>query len=208
MKNSSLQNPDLQNNVLQKHQTARGQSLIEFALLLPLLLMLALGVVDYARTIHFNNILAAMSREGADLAARTSETPQNIITALNNTAEPLLMNTSGRVYITKIMGRKVVPNCVDAPPTFCATFPQVQEQTRALNGAVILASRVWACPTSFSSSDGSCNHTPTWVNATAVLPVALRDGEVVFAVETLYDYTAIVNYVMTSAPDNYSLSVL
>lgn len=191
-------------------RASQGQSLIELALLLPLLLMLVLGVVDYARAIHFNNILVAMSREGANLASRTSETPRNIINALNNTAEPLVMATDGMVYITEIMGRKIVPTCVDAPPNFCATYPQVQAQTRAITGDANLPSRVWGCPTNWLA-DGSCNPLPAWsdpVATTAVLPMNLRDGELVFAVETLYDYTVIVDYVMETGPQLYSLTVL
>jgi len=67
---------------------SQGQSLIELAILLPLLLMLVFGVIDYARAIQFNNILVAMSREGANLASRTSALPQDIIRALNVTADP------------------------------------------------------------------------------------------------------------------------
>jgi Flp pilus assembly protein TadG len=197
MENTGFRNP----------RAAQGQSLIELAIILPVLLMLALGVVDYARAIQFNNILVAMSREGANLASRTTETPQNIIAALNNTAEPLVMATDGRVYITKIMGRKVVPTCIDAPPTFCATYPQVQAQTRAITGDATLPSRVWACSTSWLG-DGSCNPVPAWVAPTATLPMTLSDGEIVFAVETLYDYTVIVNYVMATGPKLYSLTVL
>lgn len=197
----------IKNTKFINQRASKGQSLIELALLLPLLLMLVFGVIDYARAIQFNNILVAMSREGANLASRTSETPQNIIRALNNTAEPLVMSTRGRVYITQIMGKKVVPSCVDAPPTFCATYPRVQAQTRSTTGATTLPSKVWSCPTSWQV-DGTCNTSPAWVNVTAILPMTLKDGEVVFAVEALYDYTVIVNYVMATAPKLYSLTVL
>jgi len=182
-----------------------GQSLIELALLLPLLLMLVFGVIDYARAIQFNNILVAMSREGANLASRTSALPQDIIRALNNTAEPLVMSSRGRVFITKIVGRKVVATCVDAPPVYCTTFPKVESQTRAVVGAAALVSKVWACAAGWSGS-GTCNSVPA--NATAVIPMTLSDGEEVYAVEALYDYNVIVNYVMQGGPKLYSLTVL
>lgn len=202
MGNAGLPNPN----------ASKGQSLIELALILPVLLLLALGVVDFARAIQFNNILVSMSREGANLASRTSYTPQSIIAVLNNTAEPMVMATDGMVYITRIMGRKVVTNppCVDNPPTYCATYPQVQAQTRAITGAATLPSQVWTCPTSWLG-DGNCNPVPVWVDptaTTATLPMTLRDGEEVYAVETLYDYNVIVHYVMTTGPKLYSLTVL
>lgn len=195
----------IRNKGLKNQAASQGQSLIELAILLPLLLMLVLGVIDYARAIQFNNILVAMSREGANLASRTSETPQNIIRALNNTAEPLVMSTRGRVYITKIIGSKVVPTCVDAPPMYCATYPKVGAQTRAITGAATLPSRVWTCGAGWNGS-GACNSVPG--NAIATLPMTLKNGEEVYAVETLYDYNVIVNYVMQTGPKLYSLTVL
>jgi len=184
---------------------SQGQSLIELAILLPLLLMLVFGVIDYARAIQFNNILVAMSREGANLASRTSALPQDIIRALNVTAAPLVMNTRGRIFITRIIGKKVVPTCVDSPPTFCTTFPNVESQTRAVSGAAALTSKVWACGAGWNGS-GNCTFVPA--NASATIPMTLSDGEEVFAVETLYDYNVIVNYVMQTGPKLYSLTVL
>lgn len=195
----------IKNSGFKIQAASQGQSLIELAILLPLLLMLVLGVVDYARAIQFNNILVAMSREGANLASRTSETPPNIIRALNNTAEPLVMATRGRVYITKIIGTKVVSTCVDTPPTYCATYPKVASQTIAITGAANLPSRVWACAAGWNGS-GVCNSVPS--NASATLPMSLKNGEEVYAVETLYDYNVIVNYVMQTGPKLYSLTVL
>lgn len=205
MGNAGLRNP----------KASKGQSLIELALILPVLLLLALGVVDFARAIQFNNILVSMSREGANLASRTSYTPQSIIAVLNNTAEPMVMATNGMMYITRIMGRKVVtdPPCVDNPPTYCPVEAKVQAQNRATTGDMLsLPSRVWAgCGTGGTSwqVNGSCFLPPSpAVPPTANLAMTLRDGEDVYAVEALYNYDVIVHYVMTTGPKLYSLTVL
>ncbi len=47
-----------------------GQSLIELALALPILLMLLLGLVDGARAYYFAGVVANAAREGANYAAR------------------------------------------------------------------------------------------------------------------------------------------
>jgi len=201
----------MKNTRLRSQRAVQGQSLIELALLLPPMLILVFGVIDYARAIQFNNILVAMSREGANLAARTSMSHQVIIKALNDTAEPLLMAARGRVYITQIIGRKVDSDCDDAPPTYCATYPKVEAQTKSLTGNATLdltldanlPSKVWTCS---SWSGGACNSVPA--SATDTFTMALSDGEVVYAVETLYDYNVIVNYVMETGPKLYSLTVL
>ena len=84
----------------------RGVSMIELALVLPVLLILVLGVIDFGRALHYNNVLVNISREGANLASRYGDIgPQDIIRALENTAEPLDMTTDGMIYITQVTSR-------------------------------------------------------------------------------------------------------
>lgn len=196
MENTGLRNP----------KAARGSSLIELAIILPVLMLLVLGVVDFARAIQFNNILVAMSREGANLASRTTATPQNIITALNNTAAPLVMSSNGMIYITQIIGTKAISTCVSN----CTIYAKVQAQTREITGTNSnngLPSQVWNNCITWSA--GKCVTFPSGVaNNTASLAMTLSDGETVYAVETRYNYTVIVNYVMKTGPKLYSLTVL
>ena len=49
---------------------ARGQSLVEFALTLPMLLILLLGVADFGRLFSHGIILEAAARNGAEAAAQ------------------------------------------------------------------------------------------------------------------------------------------
>jgi len=46
-----------------------GQSLIEFALILPILLLVVFGITEFGRAIMTTNILNSAAREGARLAA-------------------------------------------------------------------------------------------------------------------------------------------
>ncbi len=71
----------------------RGQSLVEFALVLPVLLLLILGLIDVARAIAQENTLASAAREGARYAivhGSSSSSPVGWcssctnITAINN----------------------------------------------------------------------------------------------------------------------------
>jgi hypothetical protein len=47
----------------------RGQTLVEFALTLPVLLMLLFGVVDGGRLVYLNSVVSQAAREGARVAA-------------------------------------------------------------------------------------------------------------------------------------------
>jgi len=46
-----------------------GQSIIEFALILPILLLVLFGITEFGRAIMVTNVLNTASREGARLAA-------------------------------------------------------------------------------------------------------------------------------------------
>lgn len=47
----------------------RGQALVEFALIVPVLLMLVLGIMEFSMVIHQYMVVAGASREGARAAA-------------------------------------------------------------------------------------------------------------------------------------------
>lgn len=178
-------------------QCSRGQSLVEFALLLPLLLAVALGVVDFGRAILFSNMLVNISREGANLAARTTENPQFIIDALNHTAAPLEMESHGMIYVTRVVG-------VDDGAG--GTLSQVTQQFRAIQGDWALSSRLWGCAS--WTPAGSCNLPGGETGRVVALPLPLAIGEEINIVEAIYDYTSIQRYVMPVAPDLYSQTIL
>lgn len=79
-----------------------GQSVVELAIVLPLLLILALGVYDFSRAIQANNIIINMSREGANLVSRSSIEQQDVMNSLASTAQPLAMGADGTMYITEV----------------------------------------------------------------------------------------------------------
>ena len=74
---------------LRRRQAARGIAAIEFGILLPIFIFLTLPVIDFARAIQANLILVSLTREGANLASRSSTyTPQDIMVALAVVLQP------------------------------------------------------------------------------------------------------------------------
>jgi hypothetical protein len=173
-----------------------GNSLIEFALSLPVLMILVFGVVDYGRALQFSNVLVSMSREAANLSARTTALPEYIIGSLSLTAQPLDIGSDGMIYITSIVGRADAHGAVTA---------YVQDQHRLTGGQAGLASRVYVCPS--WNADGSCN-VPASAKPLIALGVTLTDGQVVSAAETAYLFQPIVGYVMQTQLPLYSRTVL
>lgn len=176
-----------------RRRYARGVATIELALMLPVLLLLVLGVVDFARAIQFNNILVHLTREGANLAARTTAEPTYILKALMDTATPMKMNTDGMMYITQVIGQRN------------GSARLVAQYRPTSGGKFSLGSKLVACSGRWSS--GKCEPSGT---QTVPLPngVLLNEGETVYAVESMYDYTMLTHYVVPTLPRLYSLTIL
>ncbi len=107
-----------------------GQACVELALVLPFLLLLVAGVYDFACAIRANNAISSMSREGANLASRSSVAPQDIMNVLAATAQSLDMQHNGMMYITVVQG------------TSNAGQPKIISQTAWQNSQYAIGSRI------------------------------------------------------------------
>jgi hypothetical protein len=170
---------------------------IELALVMPLLLLLVLGAADLGRALLFNNILINMSREGANLASRTAQSPAFIINTLTQTAAPLSMATQGMGILSRV-------KAIDGGSGTVITV--VFEQYRAVNGKTSLASKLWVCP-SWAGS-GACLLPADTASRVVSLPFTLELGYEVNVMETLYDYTPLTYFFMKTSPTLYARTLL
>ena len=177
---------------------ATGVVSVELALLLPILVALALPVVDVARNIQAQMILISVSREGANLSSRASLTypMQTIMSSLTATTPPLNMNANGMIYITEIMGNN---NC-DANGNNCTGV--VVSQYRWTGGNYFPASKLWTCGSSSGTSTswatdgtGSCGGLPAPGSKSPVVNLlqgSLSSGQIAYAVEAFYLQTPLI----------------
>jgi len=168
----------------------RGVAAVEMAVLLPLLIAIALPVVDFARNLQAQMILINVSREGANLASRASLTfpMQTIMASLSATTPPLKMSVNGMIYITEIVGTN---NC-DANGNGCTGTVAAQYRWTGGNYPSA-ASKLWNCGSSGTSwaTDGSggcsglgaAGNTPPTVT---LLQGQLANGQIAYAVESFY----------------------
>jgi len=173
----------------------RGNSLVEFALVLPFLLFLTFATVDFSRALRVSNVLSNLTREGANLMSRSADSPQFaqfVMNALGDTALPYYADTgqggtyfaqSSAILITQITGKLNASNTVDATVT---------EQYRWLrSGATGVSSHLWNCSSGSWNSDGSCTMPATApvISLTGLTGSdTLHDGDVFYAVEAFYGY--------------------
>jgi Flp pilus assembly protein TadG len=171
---------------------ARGLAAVEFALLLPLLLLLMIALVDVARALQAQMILVNLSREAANLSARgklqLAESAQTIIGQVAASAPPLDMNKLGMIYITRIMGS------TSGGTTKSIVVEQYRWDDAAKNQGFRASgyaplSKVWNCSNWGSGTAGTCV-VPTGSTAPVVSMMSgqLIDGEVIYVVEVYYKF--------------------
>jgi hypothetical protein len=81
----------------------RGAALTELALALPLLLLMAMGIIDLGTLIHNRLIITNVSREGGSIASRMSEVDASTVRLLQESARPLALNGAlGKVVVSRI----------------------------------------------------------------------------------------------------------
>ncbi|MGB4547600.1 MAG: TadE family protein [Syntrophales bacterium] len=83
-------------------QGERGVAALEFALIVPLLVVLAFAVVDFGRLFHARLIVTNVSREGGSLASRGFKSGNDLIAMLQSSGSPLDLNADGRIYLTRV----------------------------------------------------------------------------------------------------------
>lgn len=168
---------------------AQGLAAVEFALLLPVLLVMLLPLVDVVRVMRAQLVIVSVSREAANLASRFSldYSPVRIVNVLSATASPPLnFPARGMIYITRV--RAMLQGGV--------LRHYVYEQTRWAGGWLgAPGSRVWSCGQGgvgqFAAS-GECRDLPPagapGSPSVPLLAGRLADGDEVTVVEVLYDF--------------------
>jgi hypothetical protein len=89
----------------------RGQGLVELVITLPILLLLALGLIEVGRAIEADHVISGLTREGANLASRGSTLAEAVtVTRANQAASGL--GTDGGVIASRIEVSGGVPRVV------------------------------------------------------------------------------------------------
>ena len=100
----------------------KGQSLVEFALLLPVFLLILVGIAEFGRAWMIKNMLTGAAREGARFAAVQ---PSYNFTDIRDYVDSVLSGTdiTPTVNVTLISGPPVNSVKVDVTSTYSAVIP-------------------------------------------------------------------------------------
>jgi len=79
-----------------------GIAAVELALILPLLLILVFGIIDFGRLIQASLIVTNVSREGGSMASRGFKSGVDLLSLLQSSGTPLDLDGLGKIYVSRI----------------------------------------------------------------------------------------------------------
>lgn len=179
-----------------KSRRQRGIAAIEFALLLPLLVFLVMAVTDFARGLQASSVLINLSRESANLAARSklqlTDNSQAIMRAVAASAPPLDMNARGMLYITKLMGYKDSSGAITTVVLEQYRWDDSVNRLGFRVSGYAPPSRLWSCA-SWNTTTGACSNIATGANAPRIplMSGQLFEGEIIYAAESFYKFNVL-----------------
>jgi len=84
------------------NSTQKGSVLLEFAIILPILVVLLFAIIDFGRLIQARVVVTSVSREGGSIAARDIKTGNDLITMLQSSGTPLDLDALGKIYVSRV----------------------------------------------------------------------------------------------------------
>jgi hypothetical protein len=78
----------------------RGQSLLEFALIMPFVLLVALGVIEIGYALLDQHVVTKLTREGSNLISRDVKINDVVSAMTNMSTRPVDFNTRSRMVLT------------------------------------------------------------------------------------------------------------
>jgi len=111
---------------------ARGAAAVELALLLPLIVIIVLGIIEFGQFFTARFIIINVAREGANLCSRDIQSANEIINLMQAAAAPLDLEEFGRIYVRRI----------SAGATSGDPFPEVDYSNSAQDGDLDVSSSV------------------------------------------------------------------
>jgi len=112
-----------------------GAALIEFALILPILAVLAFGTIDLGRSYELKNAVTNMAREGAFVTMTNACDPSKVVDAAKNENAQL----SGKVTVSVVQGSSATGtpfSCETAPPSGSQITTVVTTQMKVITPLV------------------------------------------------------------------------
>jgi hypothetical protein len=159
----------------------RGQSIMELIAVVPILLLLALGAIELSNIIYALNVLAHLTREGANLTSRGTAADEALDATIKSSGPLIVPGPGGNENKWRVIYVKIGPNPGGPEPPYVVLGQVVRGSTDVEDGRRICP----GCkldPPIFECTKGCPS--PNIPNISTIAP-----KQTFHAVEAFYDYS-------------------
>src|SRR5581483_7301219 len=83
-------------------RSTSGQALLELALIMPMLLVFALGIIDFTRAIYDFQVITNLAGEGSSAASRLTPLTDTAADIMQYAGNDIAMSSAGCVIVTSV----------------------------------------------------------------------------------------------------------
>jgi|SRR5271157_1096323 len=153
-----------------------GNSLIELALILPLLCVVVFGIIDFSRALYDAEVMENLVGEGSSMASRGTSPALTASTVVNNAGKDISLGTLGCVIVTQVTEE---------------SSPQVTAQSQAGACGVGVISKVGCLQGHVGCGNQNSNNPATLPASAVTLLSNESNGSSLYVTEIFYSYGTI-----------------
>lgn len=183
-------------------RSSRGQSIVEFAICLPLLLVLTLGVVETSNALMSQHIITKVAREGSNMTSREVRLTDAGTALVNMSSAPGTFNTTTKVIFSVLMRSQTGSNNGSL-----VLYQRHQVGNLSLPGSMLNGSGTFPAANDYTAANPN-NDTGLRVT-NAPTGIASVPGAMIYVTEVYTTYTPmtpVTNFGLTFPPVLYSIA--
>ena len=187
---------------LQRLCSSRGQSIVEFAVCLPLLLVLTLGVVETSNALMTQHVITKMAREGSNMISRETKLTDAGSALQNMTSAPGTFNSTTKVIFSVLMRSQTGSN-----DGFLVLYQRHQVGNLSLPNSRLDGSGTFPAANDYTAANPNGDAGLRVTNAPA--GIASVPGGMIYVTEVYTTYTPMTplsNFGITIPPVLYSIA--
>ncbi len=183
-------------------RSSNGQSIVEFAICLPLLLVLTLGVVETSNALLSQHVITKVAREGSNMISRETRLTDAGTALVNMSSTPGTFNTTTKVIFSVLLRSQTGSNNGSL-----VLYQRHQVGNLSLPGSRLNGAGTFPAATDYTAANPNNNAALRVTNAPA--GIGSVPGGMIYVTEVYTTYTALTplaNFGITIPPVLYSIA--
>jgi Flp pilus assembly protein TadG len=183
-------------------RSSNGQSIVEFAICLPLLVVLTLGVVETSNALLSQHVITKVAREGSNMISRETRLTDAGAALVNMSSTPGTFNTTTKVIFSVLLRSQTGSNNGSL-----VLYQRHQVGNLALPGSRLNGSGAFPAATDYTAANPNNDAGLRVTNAPA--GIGAVPGGMIYVTEVYTTYTPLTplaNFGITTPPVLYSIA--